>query len=329
MAPSLEQSVQESAAERNARPLTQTYDVCVVTFNSAASIRCLLGSLAGDSALASVRILDNASEDDTVEVVGAVAASLGLPTHLTPSQRNLGFPAASNVLLKQCDADVVVLVNPDVELRPGVLSELVEAVASDRSIGVAACRLMTRDERPQSEPARSRPRLRRLLAGELPHWIRAFASRRRGHRGGSGPLYAERDVECSSGALMVVRRELLETIGYLDESVFMYLEDIDFAARVRRAGYRIRYLGRTWAWHDSGVSAQGHESPLFALLPQVWLTYLARYGPWPERLAARPVLLVVCVMAMAKRMLRAEVPRGELLALWRTATFRPAREPSW
>jgi GT2 family glycosyltransferase len=329
MASSAEKSIHESARERNTRPPMPTYDVCVVTFNSAVSIRRLLGSLAGDSALASVRILDNASQDSTVEVVGAAGASLGLRTYLTPSRCNLGFPVASNLLLKQCDADVVVLVNPDVEFRPGVLSKLVEAVTSDRSIGVAACRLMTRDERPQSEPARSRPRLRRLLAGELPCWIRAFASRRQGRHHGSGPLYAERDVECASGALMVLRRELFEEVGYLDESVFMYLEDIDFAARVRRAGYRIRYLGTTWAWHDSGVSAHEHESELFALLPQVWLTYLARYGRRSQRLVARPVLLVVCVIATAKRMVRAEAPHGELLALWRVATFRPAQEPSW
>jgi N-acetylglucosaminyl-diphospho-decaprenol L-rhamnosyltransferase len=327
--PSAGLNIRQPARERDTRSPTPTCDVCVVTFNSAASISSLLESLAGDSAFASVKVVDNASQDDTVDVMRTVAARLGLPIYLKPSRRNLGFPAASNLLLKQCDADVVVLVNPDVEFRSGVLSELVEVVAKDRSIGVAACRLMTRDERPQSEPARSRPRLHRLLAGELPRWIRTLASRYRGRNRDSDPLYIDRDVECGSGALMAFRRELLQDVGYLDESVFMYLEDIDFAARVRRAGYRIRYLGSTWAWHDSGVSAQGHESELFSLLPQVWLTYLARYGRRSERLIARPVLLLVCAIAAARRVGHAEAPGGELLALWRVASFRSAKEPIW
>jgi GT2 family glycosyltransferase len=301
----------------------------VVTFNSAASIGRLLESLADDSVPASVRVVDNASHDDTVDEVRSVATRLGLPLQLESAGGNLGYPAASNLLLKQCDSDVVVLVNPDVEFMPGVLSKLVEVVASDQSIGVATCRLMTRDDRPQSEAARSRPRLRRLLAGELPRRVRTLARTYQGRDRTADPLYSDRDVECGSGALLAFRRELLEEIGFLDESIFMYLEDIDFAARVLRAGYRIRYLGTSWVWHDSGVSVQAHESQLYALLPQVWLTYLRRYGGLSERLAARPVLLIVCAMAGVRRLGRAEAPRGELLALWRVASFRPAKDPIW
>jgi GT2 family glycosyltransferase len=326
---SVEERMHQEALELASSHSAQTFDVCVVTFNSAASIGRLLESLAGDRVPAGVRILDNASQDDTVNVARSLASRLRLTLHLERWPRNLGFPVASNALMKQCDSDVVVLVNPDVELRPGVLSALVEAVASDRSTGVATCRLMTRDGRPQSEPARSRPRLRRLLGGEVTRWLRTPVGRYRGGDRTEGPLYRDSDVECASGALLAFRRDLLQDVGFLDESVFMYLEDIDFLARVRRAGYRIRYLGTSWAWHDSGVSARGHESELYSLLPMVWLTYLRRYGgPW-ERLAARPILLIICAMATMRRLRHAEAPGGELLALWRVASFRPVKEPIW
>jgi len=326
---SAERTIDGAASAQAPSHLAPTIDVCVVTFNSAASIGRLLESIAGDGRRTRIRVLDNASDDDTVSVVSDLARQLELPLELERAPRNLGFPAASNVLLKQCDADVVVLINPDIELRAGVLAALVDAAASDHSIGVVTCRLMTRDERPQTEPARSRPRLRRLVGGELPRSLRAPLARRRGHGRGEGPLYTDRDVECASGALMVLRRDLLADVGFLDESVFMYLEDIDFFARVKRAGYRIRYLGTLWAWHDSGVSARGHESELYALLPMVWLTYLRRHGTRSERLAARPILLLACAAAAVRRLRHAEAPRGELLALWRVAAFRPIKEPIW
>jgi GT2 family glycosyltransferase len=327
--PSSGQTAAGWARELDALSQCLPCDICSVTFNSAPSIARLLESLDDHPRPAGVRIIDNSSHDDTVEVVRRVAAMRGLPLNFVHSQRNLGFPAATNLLLKQCDAEVVVLVNPDVEFRPGVLRELVALVASDRSIGIATCRLMTRDGRPQSEAARSRPHLRRLVAGELPRWIRALVRRFRSRDVGAGPLYEDRDVECASGALMAFRRQLLEEVGLLDESVFMFLEDIDFAARVLRAGYRIRYLGTSWVWHDSGVSVRGRESKMYALLPSVWLTYLRRYGRPSERLAARPVLLAVCVAATLRRLAHAEAPRGELLALWRALSHRPSKDPVW
>jgi N-acetylglucosaminyl-diphospho-decaprenol L-rhamnosyltransferase len=301
-----------------------TCDVCVVTYNSADSIHRLLESLRNEPPSTRIRLLDNASTDDTCRIV----ENAGSPVELRRSERNLGFPAACNRLAQSSGAEIVALVNPDIEFQPDALPRLIETVRNDHSIGVATCRLMTRGGSAQAEAAREQPRLLRLIAGSAPRWLVALMRRRQPGRG-LGQLSEDRDVECPSGALMVMRRELFEEVGYLDESVFMYLEDIDFAARVRRAGYRVRYLGTTWVWHDSGVSARGRESELFSLLPQVWLTYLCRYGDLRQRFAARPVLLAVAAIAIGQRLTRRETPRGELRALWLALTYRPTAEPVW
>ena len=300
-------------------------DVCIVTFNSAQTVGQLVRSLDEEPCVASIRILDNASTDRTLGAIDETADGLTVPLSVEASPSNTGFSAAVNHLLKGSTADVVAVVNPDIELTSGALSRLVETVLSDTSIGIASCRLTTRDGRAQSEPARARPRLHRLLAGYVP---RRVGSTMASHRRGSAGLFADRDVECTSGALMVLRRDLLEKVGYLDESVFMYLEDIDFSARVRAAGYRIRYLGTTWVWHDSGASAL-QQSWLNSFLPKVWITYLRRYGCRYERFAARPILLVVCLIEALKRLRRREFPHGELLARWHVLSFRPAKAPVW
>jgi GT2 family glycosyltransferase len=240
---------------------------------------------------------------------------------------NVGFPAACNEMLMRCTSNVVALVNPDIELTSGALAHLVEVVTADESVAIAGCRQMTRDGCPQPEAARSRPRLRRLLLSSLPHGL--FTPLRKWRRRDDGPLYAVRDVECMSGALMVFRRDVLSEIGYFDDSVFMYLEDIDFAARVKKAGKRIRYIGTTWVWHESGTSAQPHKRRLYRLMPEVWITYICRYGNWLERLAVRPVLVVVATVDALRRLGARRTPRDELAAVSQAIRFVPSQMPTW
>lgn len=303
-------------------------DVCVVTYNSATTITRLLKSLDGDPAVRHVLLFDNASSDDTLKVVRETLRRLDVPVSIEASRRNIGFPAACNRLLLNSTSPVMALVNPDVELPDGSLGHLVAEVSRDPSIGIATCRLTTRDGRPQRESARPRPSLRRLIGSCMPRWVRSSAVAGT-LVGNDSLLYVDHDVECTSGALMVFRRDLIEAVGLLDESVFMYLEDIDFCARVRRAGYRIRYLGSIWVWHDSGVSSGPHRSELSALLPKVWLAYLSRYGSRFERAAARPVLVFVSLRAAIDQVAHGNVPRGELLAVWYALSHTPPEVPKW
>ena len=305
-------------------------EACIVTFNSGEVIEPLVRSLTMEPAVAAIRVFDNASSDGTVERLRELAAESPVPLIVTESQENLGFPVGCNRLLRQVESDVAAFVNPDVELRDGALSQLAELVHGDRSIGIATCGLRTRDGRTQSEPARPKPSLPRLVAANAPDWLRRRAARRAGvavaHREG---MDVDRDVDCTTGALMVFRTELCEQVGYMDESVFMYLEDVDWCARVRLRGLRIRYVGSMWAWHESGVSAEPHHSELFALMPQVWLTYFRRYGSAPARWLARPVLVGLTLCLALGRLLRGRRPTAELRALRQALTFRPRLHPSW
>jgi GT2 family glycosyltransferase len=67
-------------------------------------------------------------------------------------------------------------------------------------------------------------------------------------------------IDYASGCCVLVRREVVESIGLLDESYFMYTEDADWSLRARRAGYSIQYEPRARIWHRLSVSAGGHLS---------------------------------------------------------------------
>lgn len=318
-APPSSPSSRDSSVDAVASHSRTVCSTCIVTFNSRATIGRLLQSVAEAGIATRVRILDNASTDDTVQVILAESAQLGLELTLQVSHVNVGFPRACNELLRLSCEPVIAVINPDVELTPGVLEHLAGVAHDDSSIGIVTCRLMTRSGRAQTAPARSRPRLRHLVVRDLP---RRVGDVMRGGR--PNPLSVDRDVECMSGALMVFRRDLLSAVGYLDDSVFMFLEDIDFAARVRRAGYRIRYVGTRWAWHDCGASSERHEARLYALLPRVWITYLSRYGSLFERALVRPFIFVLAAGTGIKRVLARESASGQLAAMLGALTYRAA-----
>lgn len=304
----------QEAAQRDVTPLCV---VCVVTFNSQDSIGGLLRSIAAESIPVRVRILDNASSDRTVGIVDQLSRELGMDVSVEVSTANVGFPIACNRLLVQCVEPTVAVINPDVELTPGALERLVAVAIHEKSAGIVTCRLMTRQGRSQTGPARTRPRLRQLVIRDTTRRLAELTRVRR-----VDPLLIDRDVECMSGALMVFRHQLIVDVGYLDESVFMYLEDIDFAARVRRFGYRIRYIGTTWAWHDCGGSTPRHASRIYALLPRVWITYIGRYGSPFERIIVRPFIFLLAASVAIKRISARESPAGQIAAMWGAVTYR-------
>lgn len=260
-------------------------DVLVVTYNSDETVERCIASIPATAGgmLVRTHVWDNASGDATTEMIArATGRSPALELH--SSEVNIGFAAACNRLLATSEGEVVCLLNPDVELGPEVLERLVETVRSDHSVGLATARLETADGRPQPEAARPRPTLLGVVLGGLG----AGAARRRLSR--RKRLFEDHDTECAMGALLVARRSVLDAVDGMDESVFMYLEDVDLCRRVREAGLRIAYLGSLVAHHVSGASRAGMEEFLDTLGPLVWITYFGRYGRALERLALRPAL---------------------------------------
>ena len=304
----------QEAPRGDARPVCAA---CVVTFNSEATIGKLLRSIAAERIPVHVRVLDNASSDQTVSVIEELIRELGLDVTVDVSAANLGFPIACNQLMRECTEPTIAVINPDVELTPGALERLVAVASHEKSVGIVTCRLMTRQGRSQTAPARTRPRLRHLVTRDTARRLARLTGVRR-----VDPLLKDRDVECMTGALMVFRRQLTADVGYLDESIFMYLEDIDFAARVRRAGYRIRYIGTTWAWHDCGGSTPTHDPRTYALLPRVWITYIGRYGSPFERIIVRPFIFCLAAGTALKRISARESPAGQVAAMWGAVTYR-------
>lgn len=217
-----------------------TFLVVILNWNGRPYLEeCLAGVYAQDRPADHFLLVDNGSTDDSVAFLRERFP--GLAIHETGG--NLGFAAGNNTVLRETNADIILLLNPDVVLSPDCLSSLAEAMAADPAIGIAGCKLWY----PGAE-------LIQHAGGFITH-----PQAMPGHFGigerDEGAHDTPRDVDYVIGAAMAIRREALEQIGLLDEGFFLYFEDADLCARARRTGFRVTYLPQATAVHIESATA--------------------------------------------------------------------------
>lgn len=236
-----------------------------------------------------VIVVDNASVDGTADAVQAAFPDV----RVLRNSVNRGFPAANNQALGVSRGDYVLYLNPDTEPGPGSVAACLAALEADPSVGVAGCRLELEDRSIQLECAR-RPYLLRHLAMELLYLHMLFPRSRifGDHLMGYWDHRGERDVEAICGAFMLARRSVVQQVGGLPADVFMYHEDLAFCLRVRRAGWRIRYLGEHVTLHRWRGSSSKSEAKL-ALLEGQYKLQLIRDAQGPAFAAVGRVLFAL------------------------------------
>jgi GT2 family glycosyltransferase len=240
-------------------------DAVVVSFNSREHLRQCVEPLAATEGVHAV-VVDNASTDDTLATIS------DLPVRVLRLERNGGFAHGCNAGWRAGSAPYVLFLNPDAVLDEPSLLRLVDVLESHPSAAIAAPRILEADGSLDLSQRRF-PRLRSTYANALflhrlfrrATWASELVrDRSRYERPGS--------PEWVSGACMLVRRRVLETLDGMDEGFFMYCEDKDLCKRAHDAGHDVRYEPTATAVHVGGASA-----PRAALLP-VLATSRIRYA---------------------------------------------------
>ena len=244
--------------------------IVIVTYNSAAVIRqCLEACLKVTGA--QVVVVDNASEDETVELVSRYPC-----VRLLENSVNRGFAAAVNQGFESLRTRAVLLLNPDTILVRG-FQELEAAVSSDDGVAAATGTLVNAAGGAQHGfNVRAFPTPLTLLfetLGVNRVWPSNPVNRRyRARLDTASPA----DIDQPAGAFLMVRRDAWERIGGLDEQFYpVWFEDVDFCKRLRDEGFRIRYVPAAAAEHAGGHSVS--RLP-WALRQQFWYGSLLRYA---------------------------------------------------
>lgn len=211
-----------------------------------------------------VIIVDNGSQDNSFAYLKRVVGE-DVRVHLIENGLNLGFARANNIALRRARGDYVLLLNPDCIVRPNTLPCLLESMANHPQVGMAGCLIRNPDGTEQAGCRRAVPTPWRTFVRVLhlnrifPHHPR-FRSFLLLHQ--SLPQQAI-EVEAISGAFMLIRREVLKHVGWLDENYFLHCEDLDWCMRFRQAGWKILFVPDVDAIHYKGVCSR--DKPLQVL----------------------------------------------------------------
>lgn len=234
--------------------------VIVVSYNAAEELeRCLrslasLPEVSADSAFAQVIISDNGSRDGSVERARAAYPA----AEILENGANLGFARACNVGATRAVAPLLLFLNPDALVHPGILRNAVDYFREQADVAMAGAKLLHEDgsiaESCGEFDTWWQAFLRSSAWGELPF----FREQSNGYELRRWGYNSERDVDVVVGAAMFVRAEVFRRLGGFDERFFLYHEEIDFARRVWAAGLRVVYLPQCVATHrgESGGSAK-------------------------------------------------------------------------
>ncbi|MBN2201665.1 glycosyltransferase [bacterium] len=202
---------------------------------------------------AEIFVVDNASGDGSVSMVRGLFPGV----RLIANDVNAGFAKANNQALRQAKGRAVCLINPDTIAGEDTFRVCLQALDARPEAGMIGCKVLNPDGTLQPACRRSFPTP--WVAFTKVSGLAALFPRSRWF-GRYNLTYLDPDVasevEAVSGSFMFVRKEVLDTVGLLDEDFFMYGEDLDWCYRIRRAGWKIVYVPETRIVHYKGRSAQ-------------------------------------------------------------------------
>jgi len=215
--------------------------VAVVIVNygpPALTIQCLesLAPEAARRADLAVLVVENGSEPPRHEEIEDEIMRRGWSrwAHVVPVGYNGGFASGNNAGLAAADADFYLLLNSDTIVRAGAIDEMLHAAARHPQAGLIGPRLEWPDGTPQESAFRFRtPRTELLAAAKTGLVTKLLGGTEVAHPISSRPIRPD----WLSFACVLIRRELVQAIGELDDGYFMYLEDIDYCRRARAAGW--------------------------------------------------------------------------------------------
>ena len=200
-----------------------------------------------------VFVVDNASSDGSSKMVREIFPRV----MLLQNTENLGFAKANNQAIRRSRGRYVLLLNPDTLVLQGALAKMVRFLDSHPQIGALGCKILAADGEVDFRGARRFPTLlseffdQTGLSTAFPNST-LFG----GHLMSYWDHQDSKEVDLLIGACMMVRREVIQEIGLMDEDFYMYADDVEWCYRIKKAGWKIFYYADAAIVHLGGQSSK-------------------------------------------------------------------------
>lgn len=201
-------------------------------------------------------VVDNASGDDSLSRLKDCFKD---NVTFIASAENNGFAAGNNQALEIANGKYVLLLNSDTIVWEDTLENVYGYMEGHADVGAAGCRVVLENGDLDKACKRTFPNVKNSF-------FRLFhiptKSKDDNYNLDDLPDDEVYEIDCLTGAFMFIRKEALDEVGFLDETFFMYGEDIDLCFRIKEAGWKIVYYGKSKITHFKGASSKKQKSKL-------------------------------------------------------------------
>jgi N-acetylglucosaminyl-diphospho-decaprenol L-rhamnosyltransferase len=275
-----------------------------------------------DEALAEcLASLVKGATDGAAEVIvvdnGATLAATGFrerypQVQLIENDANVGFARAANQGIRLARGRYVLCLNPDTVVHEGAVGKLVAYLDAHPAVGAVGARLLESDGHLQYS-CRRFPGYFTIFFGRYALLTRLFP----GNAGSRDYLYLDwdhasaREVDWVSGACLMVRGTVVETVGAFDDGYFLFVEDMDWCRRIRDAGWAVAYVPDAVVTHHIGASRGAVPPRVVWARHRGMLRYVQKHfvAPAPLRWLVAAALTGRAAILVAGNLLRRPAPR--------------------
>lgn len=243
-------------------------------------VRCIESIRTTHPEIDDIIVVDNNSQDESVETIQSRYPDI----KIIASPTNPGFATAANWGMNYGKYDTFLILNPDISVENRSIEKLYQALWSDASIGLVAPKLLNPDRSLQYSclefqkfmtPIYRRTRLGEREVGKRE--LERFQMKQWDHND-------QREVGWAIGAALMIKKEVVDKIGPMDERFFLYYEDMDYCRRVWEAGYKVVYVADAVMLHEHQRLSALHtgfrsffSNKMTRIHIKSWLKYLWKY----------------------------------------------------
>jgi GT2 family glycosyltransferase len=237
--------------------------IIIVNYNSKKVLYDCLNSIkdSGFNGKYEILVVDNNSSENIKDLENAFPW-----VNYYYNSSNLGFGAANNIGIKKSTGKFVLLLNPDTVINKDSLAPMIEYLNNHDDVGIVGCKIYDKtgeiERSTHSFPS---------LAKEFVH-ANEFIKKMLSYESFSGPMLKKifnsksfesywdhdsiKEVDHVTGACMMVKKEVIEKVGLLDEAFFLYNEEVEWSYRIKKAGYKTIFLPDSNIIHLFGFSTK-------------------------------------------------------------------------
>lgn len=179
---------------------------------------------------------------------------------LIKTNENIGVAAGNNCGIKEAldlDCRYIILLNNDTLIGPGLIEKMIAYAQKNKSIGIISPKIYFAPGFEFHKERYKKSEQGKVIwyAGGILDWSNIYGLHRGVDEVDRGQYDRAVDTDFATGCCMLVKREVIEKIGFSDEKYFLYFEDIDYCLKARKNNFQIKYYPEVFLWHKNAASS--------------------------------------------------------------------------